>query len=338
MKKLFTQILALSGVVLLMLPSCKKDETKVVATSGVGATLTASATTLSLTKANATSTAVTFSLTPAAYNYSAAITNTLQIDVASDNFASPKSISLPANTLTQSYATIDFNAMLLALNLKPGTSSTIQARLMSSISPAIKPVYSNVVTMTVTPYALVSFVYVPGAYQGWNPSTADSLQSPTSNGIYSGIINFTPGNLQFKITPVKNWNNSYGTSDGSSVVYNGGNNLYVNAPGSTLVTLNLNNNTYTAVPNLWSIIGDATVGGWSTDTDMSFNNGTQVWTIKTTLTGGGNVKFRLNHDWGTNLGGSNGTLSLGGANIPIATSGTYTITLNVAADTYTITQ
>jgi hypothetical protein len=105
--------------------------------------------------------------------------------------------------------------------------------------------------------------------------------------------------------------------------------------------LNVNSNTLTLTPTLWSIVGDASPGGWpagsgyQSDTNMKFNNATQTWSAVVHL-GAGAIKFRLNHDWGVNLGGSGGTLTAGGSNIAIAAAGTYTVTLDVAHLTYTV--
>lgn len=49
----------------------------------------------------------------------------------------------------------------------------------------------------------------------------------------------------------------------------------------------------------------------------------------------GEIKFRLNNDWGTNYGGSGGTLVQDGDNIPV-TAGDYKITVDLANLTYDI--
>ncbi|MFT4154522.1 SusF/SusE family outer membrane protein [Parafilimonas sp.] len=85
------------------------------------------------------------------------------------------------------------------------------------------------------------------------------------------------------------------------------------------------------------MIGDATSGGWSTDTDMMYNNGDSTWSVTATLTSG-DLKFRKNHDWGTNYGGSGGTLVSGGDNIAISAAGTYLITFDLPNSAYTITK
>ena len=88
----------------------------------------------------------------------------------------------------------------------------------------------------------------------------------------------------------------------------------------------------------WSVIGDATAGGWNADTNMIFNPSTSTYSITTALSVGA-FKFRLDGSWTTNYGddGNNLSLDAGGANIPIATAGTYTIVANFATHTYTIT-
>ncbi|MEI7508387.1 MAG: SusF/SusE family outer membrane protein [Flavobacterium sp.] len=88
----------------------------------------------------------------------------------------------------------------------------------------------------------------------------------------------------------------------------------------------------------WSIIGDATAGGWSADTNLVFNPSTSIYSITVPLSVG-SFKFRLDGSWTTNYGddGNNLSLDAGGANIPITTSGTYTIVANFATHTYTIT-
>ncbi len=341
MKTFINKILASTGLVLLIISSCKKDGalTTVSSSTTTPGTLTASTTSPALNKANLTATAVTFTTTMPNYGYSAAITNTLQLDIKGDNFATPKKeVILGSGVLSQAYTVQDFNNLLLAMNLPTGISSQIEVRVKSSLSSTAGFAYSNVIGLAATPFALVSYIYVPGAYQGWTPATADSLQSATGNGIYTGIINFTPGNLLFKLTPAKNWNTSYGESSGGNISLGGANNLYVPAAGYYSIVADLNKGTYTVTPaNYYSVIGDA-AQGWSTDVDMKFDNSLQAWTLKVPLVSTGAFKFRTNHDWGISYGltspvnGSALTSSSGG-NITVAASGTYAITFNAISST-----
>ncbi|GGK82141.1 SusE domain-containing protein [Rufibacter glacialis] len=339
MKTSLIKNIGLLGLLLFFFSSCEKDEERVIAnTQGKGAAFTASANNLTLQKANENNQAVNFTWTKADFGFDAALTNTLQFAVAGTNFANPKEVVLGSGDISKSYTVLDFNALMLSLNLPTGRNSTIEARVKTQIagSEAVAPVYSNVVSMTVNPYPLISFVYVPGAYQGWNPATADSLISPTSNNIYTGIINFTEGNTKFKITPAKKWDVAYGDA-GAGKVSTSGSDLSVPTAGMYRLTLNLNDNTFTAAKYSFGVIGDATPGGWGADTDMTYNNGTQTWSITTNLTPG-SIKFRLNDDWGTNYGGSNGNLVSGGDNIAVPSAGNYRITFSLATNTYTLTK
>ncbi len=358
MKIFLTKFLTISSLGLLMLVSCKKEGVKVIATSGTAGTLTSNVTTLPLdkSKVNDTSKVITFKFTQANFGFKAAITNTLQIDVASDNWANPTTATLSANVLTQGYSTSDFNSLVLKLNLPAGVSSTVLVRVMQSIGSNVAPTYSNVLSLSVTPFNLVSYVYVPGAYQGWTPATADSLQSPTDNGVYTGVINFAnASDYTFKVTSDKKGTLWYGNLGGVvSSSGSAGNFSFVDKATvdpavnikSDQIVLDLNKNTITLTPTLWSVVGDASPGGWpnpsgyQSDTDMKFNNTTQTWSVVVNLTPGG-IKFRLNHDWGVNYGSVTSPGQLDTANnnnIAITTAGTYLITVDIAHLTYTLTK
>ena len=344
MKTIFTKFLALSGATLLMLSACKKDGALVTTNGGTPGTLNASSTTPTLNKSSVAdpTTIITFNFTQPTYGFNASVTNTLQIDAANDNWAKPVSVTLANKVLTQSYNTYDFDSMLLKMGLVGGTQTTIKVRIASSISSSITPVYSNVLTLTVTPFNLTSWVYVPGAYQGWNPATADSLLSATSNGIYVGVINFTAGNNQFLVTPAKNWNNKYATPGNAvpstTVGYTASNNFYApTTPGQYLVTLNTVANTISIVPaDYYSVIGDA-AQGWSTDVPMKMTNDANgTWAVTLPLVSTGSFKIRQDNAWTNSWGIPNsGSAGYGVANtlnnssnsnIPVPVSGNYKVT------------
>lgn len=328
----------LFSLMAIVLWSCKKDEAPVVATAGTPGSLQASATTLVLDKTMLSTNVVTFTMADADFGYQAAITNTLQLSVKGQNFAADKTkeFTLEPKVKSKSYNGFDFNNLLLALNLPTTSSSDVEIRVKSSISNALSPVYSNVVTINARPFPLTAWVYVPGAYQGWDILKADSLISPTGNGVYTGVINFVAANSEFKITPAKKWDVSYGDGGGGKLSKTGGN-LKNTAAGPQLLTVDLNKNEWTIAPaSRWSIIGDAVPGsGWFLDTDMKYiNDGKGQYALTTNLLVG-EFKFRRNYDWGTTIGN-------GAANIKVTTAGNYTLILTVNADgktgTYTITK
>jgi len=357
MKTVLTKFLALGSLALLMLPACKKNESLVYSNGGKPGALTATATTLVLDKTKLTdsTTVINFSFTPPNYGFSAAVTNTLQIDVPSDNWATPTSVTLGTKVYSQGYPTAVFNNLLLKLNLPAGTASPVVARIMTSVSASVAPIYSNVLSLTVTPFNLTSYLYVPGAYEGWsNPGPQeDSLVSVTGNGVYVGIINFTAGNNQFLITPVKGWANKYATNSSASpgsttasypVTYNGSNNFTApTTAGQYLVTLNINSNTISIVPaDYYSIIGSAPPGtAWNTDTPMKYiNDGSGSWAAYNIPMVVGEYKFRQDDQWSNSWGptATAGTITdqnpIGDGNIQLPTAGNYNLTFTMSATTY----
>lgn len=325
------------------LGSCEKDEVKAVAniSSVKVAGLTASASTLILTKATKDNEAVKFTLGKTDYGYQAAVKYTLQFDVKGNNFIKPKEIGLESNSLTRSFKGVELNDIALALGLKPDMVSVIQVRTKSEIGSSVAPGYSAPLDINITPFALIAFVYVPGDYQGWNPGTADSLISALGDGKYEGVINFAvkANSLEFKITPKKEWNVAYGDAGGGKVSTSGAN-LKAGSLYPHKITLNLNDNTYSTEKFSYGVIGDATPGGWGSDTDMNYDNGKREWSVVLNLVGGKELKFRLNDDWGTNYGdkGADGTLEKNGDNIKVGVSGTYKIVFTLVTNTYTITK
>lgn len=342
MKKLLLLSATFCAGLALMLASCKKTGSLAYLGNGTAGAVTASSSqiVLDVSQISAADTSVIFTIKTADFGYDAAITNELQFDSVGGNWAKAVSVSMDAGVTTLSYSTYNFNTLALKLGLPVNAAGQIQVRLKSTVSTVT--VYSDPITLTVTPFSAASSVYVPGAYQGWTPSTADSLVSETSNGIYTGIINFTGSDLTFKITTAKNWTSAYGQGATSGTVSLSGGNFTAPGNGGYLLTLNTDLLTLTYTPQ-WSVIGDAS-GGWSTDNQMYLNKTNNTWyiTMKLTSDGTNTIKFRFKNDWGTNLGtgSGTGTLASGGGNItiPATASGgdTYTITIDPSGLTYTL--
>jgi len=355
MKSSLNKILTLSGAALLMLSACKKDGAIITATNGTPGVLSASATTLVLNNTKLTDPTIveTFTLVQPNFGYNAAISNTLQLDAPADNWANPYTVSMGADVFTQGFNTNDFNNALLKAHMTGNVAGTVNIRVKSAIG-ATTFVYSNVLALTVTPFNLKSWVYVPGNYEGWNNPgpLEDSLYSATGNGIYLGIINFPAGKNDFLITPKKTWDHKYATTDptsgtSSTVTYDGPNNFYApSTAGQYLVTLNTNTNKITfALVDFYSIIGDA-AQGWSTDVPMKYvNDGNGNWTATVPLVSTGQFKIREDNDWTYSWGipkaaGNDGfgvpnTLNDNtNNNIPVAVNGSYLVTFYMPFSLY----
>jgi len=182
-------------------------------------------------------------------------------------------------------------------------------------------------------------VYVPGSYQGWDPSNANTvIASKASNSQYEGYLYFKDAGAQFKFCTTPNWNHNYG-GDGNGNLVPNGNNLSVTDAGYYKINIDTIALTYTVIKTTWGLIGDATPGGWNTDTPMSYDTASKTWSATVDLTAA-TVKFRANGGWDINYGDDGqkiGILKAGGDNISIAVAGTYTVTMKLGIPDYTYT-
>jgi hypothetical protein len=247
MKKILTPLVALCALFLLVVTSCKKDETQITSAIGNSGNITASTTTPPLALATAANTAVTFNLsapTPVTGYQSVAVTYTLQIGKKGSNFVVPQEVSATVTGATLTQNTL--NDALHGLKLADGVPTQVEVRMKSAVAANIDAAYSNIITLTVTPYSKTSFLYAPGAYQDWKPDAPDVavLTSPTSNMIYDGKITFPDGKLAFKITEGKNWDKAYGGAGGGKISLTGGD---ITAPsaGTFAIHVDLTTLTYT---------------------------------------------------------------------------------------------
>ncbi|MCV6630943.1 MAG: SusF/SusE family outer membrane protein [Flavobacteriaceae bacterium] len=164
---------------------------------------------------------------------------------------------------------------------------------------------------------------------GWDGPDMKLEYDPTSDQ-WRSLVVLADGEIKFRKN--NDWGVNFGDTGADGTLEAGGDNIAV-AAGRYLVTLNLNQNTYTIESTeFWGLVGSATPNGWDgPDLPMQpdYANPGQ-WIVTATLVDG-EMKFRANNDWGINFGddGADGTLESGGANIVI-TAGTYDIVLDVS--------
>ncbi len=158
----------------------------------------------------------------------------------------------------------------------------------------------------------------------WGDETALTY-NPTLR-IWMGAMNLTAGAIKFRAN--HDWGYNYGAPAGSQNLVAGGDNISITLADVYAITLDLSHpQEYTYRADRWGIIGDATPGGWTDDTNMSWDPVNGVFKITLNVGTAGNIKFRANDSWDYNLGGSLSALTPGGDNIGI-TVGLHTITLN----------
>jgi hypothetical protein len=185
---------------------------------------------------------------------------------------------------------------------------------------------ANTSTMTYTAVATKWGVIGDATPLGWGDETA--LTYSPSQRIWQGVMHLTAASIKFRAN--HDWGLNYGSDKADGTLGAGAANIPVSLESDYAITLDLSHpNAYTYTANRWGVIGDATPGGWGTDTNMTWDTTNKVLKVTLNLTVGA-IKFRANDDWAVNLGGLNlSALSNGGDNIPITVAGNYTITLDV---------
>lgn len=166
---------------------------------------------------------------------------------------------------------------------------------------------------------------------GWS---TDSNMRANGDGTYSMIIGLIAGEVKFRANGA--WDINWGAADfPNGIGTQNGPNITVTA-GLYQVDFNPATGAYSFTPASIGIIGSATAGGWSDDTDMTVDAGNPALVTLTVTLSAGEAKFRANNDWKFNWGATGfptGTGTQDGPNIPVA-AGTYNITFNVNTGEY----
>lgn len=155
MKRFLTIFVAVGA--LLGLPACDSDLEKVYYDEAFSkpAVLQGIGPGYVLEASQADRPAITFVWQKPQLGFPASVTTDLQMDVAGNGFANPRTLASTKTGDTCSLITADLNGAVLQLmaSQPAGNGSlTVEFRLVSTISASQPPLYSNIVTTTVTPY------------------------------------------------------------------------------------------------------------------------------------------------------------------------------------------
>lgn len=359
MNKLIAYTLILGLAILF---SCRKDESK--ATFDTDGTYSAAEITLPAAGADIVITAdnqsdeIKFKWTPANYSLSVGVIYTLTADSAGSKMITLGSTN--ADTIVMTYA--DLNKKLLDNKLAANVSIPLSVKVTSVMDNQKNELVSEIITINVTAYKKIevkpfSYLYIAGDFQGWDIANAVPIASVTSNQVYEGYI-YVPNGGSYKLYTEKgNWNStSYGDSgEGATGIlivanYAGANLVPPAGEGYYEIMVNTKDMTWSQTKTTWSIIGDATPGGWDTDTQMSYDVDNKVWKVTANMKANGSFKFRANNEWVIDFGiDSKGKLvyadnpifgyTAGLNNMTVPSDGNYTITLNLSnpgAYTYSV--
>ena len=190
-----------------------------------------------------------------------------------------------------------------------------------------------------TPIIEFEFISIIGdAAGGWDVDT-DLTQDSANPDLWKANVTLTDGEFKFRAN--HDWATAWGGTDFPIGI--GATDVADNIPataGDYQVTFNTATGAYEFLIieayTTIGIIGDATPGGWDSDTDMIQNAvDSAVWEVRLILTDG-EAKFRADNDWAANWGSGDFPAGVGtqdGANIPVV-AGEYKITFNSITGEY----
>jgi starch-binding outer membrane protein SusE/F len=334
MKNIFNKLLLCVFPALIW--SCEKKENRALLQVGTAQVLTVSANSFSISKPNASKEVMIAAWNAANYGYPSAPVYTIQFDKQGGNFAAAYEISMGSSkgkTFTQG----ELNEAFIRVGYEPDLPATVIMRIKSSVSQYAPLQYSNTVNLSATPYSTEPpSLYVPGAYQNWDPGSATRIWAFGSDTKkFDGYIVTKDPDTKFKLTTKPNWIVNYGDEDGggaSGKLKLGGSDILAASKGLNRLEVDLNANTYklTPLPGGWGIIGSAVAPyDWSADQDMIFDPATGIWSITITMADA-EFKFRANNTWADEEfgDGGGGLLKYKGSNLKVPNgAGTYKVEL-----------
>lgn len=343
--KHFFKILAIACIGLLVI-SCEKDEDQAVITETTKSKITPDKTTIVLDKANPDNEALNVTWNKSAFDLPVVYTQQLQLGIKGKNFENSSTVDAASSPLI--FTNKQLNSIALSLGAAPNVAAQIEIRLKTLVGAA--SFYSNVVTLTVTPYLLgPTYNYIDlyligdATSAGWTNADTNTkflpLVKSSTAGVYSYTGYFAQGEFKMIKTP-GSWDPQYGLGSPGVLSTSGGSgNIPIAVAGYYKLTINTTALTYTlvAVPapstnytNI-SMIGTAS-GDWTTDVDLQKSTfDPHIWVKKNVAMNSGEFKFRANHDWGTSWGIAQeffGVAAIGGANIPLTTAFHYDVYFN----------
>ena len=333
--------------VLLLAAACTEKEFDPVLRVGNAPAITspASGASFVLTEDKVGDKLATFTWSIAEFGFQAAVSYTLEMDKAGNNFANPVTLGTVVVPIIDNITVGRMNGIMLAQGFPDGVASSVEMRIKAVVHSETPPVISNVITVSITPFRQVveyPKLYVPGSYQGWDPANETTvIYSLRSDRKYEGFLYFPDPGAAYKFTDGPSWATNWGDNDADGTLDPGGADMTLTDAGMYRLNVDLNSLTHSRVKTDWGLIGDATPTGWDADTDMIYDpsTGTHKLTLNLSV---GKIKFRANDGWDINFGDNdaNGSLEYGGADIDIAEAGNYTVELilNVPEYTYRVTK
>lgn len=300
-----------------------------------------------------------FVWTSANFGQDVAINYEIQLDAADgvDEFAEPRSLGsvIGANQLSVSVVTL--NTAAIALGGEAELEGQYVVRVKASVNATFEAIYSEPVNISITPYqAFVPLqnLYIMGTATEFgyanNAGNTPMFRDVEDQNLFRLRAHFTAGEIKL-LSTLGSWQPQYGAGDGNTLAVNPGggsdpNPIVVPADGYYDLEVNIDTMTYSLTPFAYDpvamptfatvgIIGDATPGGWTDDTNMTNTTlNPHIWKVNDITITLLKVKFRANDSWNEpgNWGGGtpvSGQLTINAGDFTgVAAEGNYDVWFN----------
>jgi hypothetical protein len=363
MKNIFKLLLLTSGV-LFMYSSCKKVDDLPFYTNGTAGVLSSSSPTIAASAADATKDVVVFNWTNPKYaNDSASTKYIVQIDSTGRNFANGFSKTVNG-ALTTSLTGRELNAILLNFGFKLGVASSVDVRMISSYKNNNERYTTNIVKLSVTPFADPAILTSGNAAVKCALATATSLSNTFS---WTGAFIGYPGGVTYTLqydSAGKNFVAPIDIAFGATVLTKAFTQGEMNETALTsgiaggitgkveyrikAVTASgaiaYSNVSTVTIESYIPILRLYLPGGYQAGTDNGNNWDpstapelirdlrsdvfNQLYYTYIYLPAGAEFKVTVGRSWDENYGGSGGNLSGSGGNLTVAAAGYYRISVN----------
>ncbi|WP_459210966.1 SusF/SusE family outer membrane protein [Aquimarina rhabdastrellae] len=302
--------------------------------------------------------AAQFSWSQVEGSYNGAILNTLQIDIAGNNFNTATSLPLNSEGTVELTQSVTFGQLNEAINLindqlttagSPlsvdfANGSEFEVRVMSASQSSGDQAFSTPITITVKGIEQIIVaepkLFIVGSIQGyygvnnWTPTEAIELRyiGDGTTRVFEGYIKASASD-EFKLVSnqaawddlVGNYGTIGGVQDGNLENSGASGNITVSEDGNYYLQVDIDNLTYRLIKMEWGVIGDATPDGWTSETAMTYNFDENKWEVTITLVAGP-FKFRsvqlsqeiFGEDWKFNVGTGLTAWDTGDGNFEIA--------------------
>lgn len=251
-----------------------------------------------------------------------------------------ESATIATVTATEAEITVgDLNTTLMGIGVPAGEETEVTMTLTSEVPEEMGTASEMSIVVKATLYEPTppANLWVPGGYQGWDPSSAPMLYAVDTVDVFTGYVNFgVEGEVNFKFTGQPNWDGpNYGSDDtewGLSIDDEAGN-LDIVEIGNYFLTVNTTDLIWSKELRTFGLVGSFNEWGTNPDAELTWVPETRMFTVTIDFTAGTEFKWRANSDWAVNLGSSEGnTLVQDGGNIVVNEDGNYTISLKLEGE------